>query len=207
MARIPVEKKSGAAWWPWLLALVLLALGGWLLLEALDDEPETVATSTTLYEDDMNTAGDADYERAAPGVTAGESASGTAGMEAPITSLTTLLGADDPQALEGRRVRLSGVTASAVSGDSTYWVYNPDEDVERRVFAVLYRLGESDAGPGTGADGRYNVDEGETMQIEGVIQTVEPSDPDAWGVTGEVERELRAEQIYIRARTLDNLGT
>lgn len=208
MARIPVEKKSGAAWWPWLLALLLLALGGWLLLEALDDDPEEVAATATVYEDDVDALGDSDMtgtEMDGTGMTGTEmNASDASG---PITSLSALLDAENPASLDGRRVRLSGVTASTVSGDSTYWVYNPDEGIERRIFAVLYGLSESESGPGTGADGRYNVDEGETMQIEGVIQAVEPSDPDAWGVTGEVERELRTEEIYIRARSLSNLGT
>lgn len=193
MARIPVEKKSGSAWWLWLLGLLVLGLGAWLLIGALDDDEGAVAIS-------------GDNDAVAPmNETATVTAEATTG--GPITDLMTLLEADDPQALVGRQVRLSGVTASTVSGDSTYWVYNPDEGVERRVFTVLYALGESNPGPGTGADGKFNVDEGETMTVEGVVQAVQPSDPDSWGVTGEVERELRVEQIYIRARSLENLGT
>lgn len=195
MARIPVEKKSGMAVWPWLLGLLLLFLAGWFLIEAFDEGDELAATDATVYEESVGTL---------EGTS--EMGEGTSD-EGLITSLDALLDADNPAMLEGRRVRLSGVTASTISGDSTYWVYNPDEGVERRVFAVLYGLNESQSGPGTGADGRYNVDAGETMQIEGTVQAVEASDPDAWGVTGEVERELRTEGIYLRVHSLENLGS
>ena len=43
MARIPVEKQTGTGWWKWLLALLLLAVLVWLLVELFDtDEPEIV---------------------------------------------------------------------------------------------------------------------------------------------------------------------
>lgn len=191
MANIPVEKKSGMALWPWLLGLLLLGLVGWFVIDAFDDTDE-LAGADVVYEESVDMEG-------MGGGMAGENAS--TGL---ITSLGALLDADNPGALEGRMVRLSGVTASAVTGDSTFWVYNPDEGIERRVFAVLYKLEEDEYGAG-GTDGIYNIDEGETMQIEGIVQAVDASDPATWGVTGEVERELRVEEVYIRIKSVDNL--
>ena len=190
MANIPVEKKGGMALWPWLLGLLLLGLIGWFVIDAFDDEDDLADADVVMTETaDTGTMDDAMDATAMTGM---------------ITSLDALLDADNPSALEGRTVRLSGVTASAVTGDSTFWVYNPDEGVERRVFAVLYQLEEDELGAG-GTDGIYNVDEGETMTIEGTVQAVEASDPATWGVTGEVERELRVEEVYIRINSVDNL--
>ena len=184
MAKIPVEKKGGTSWLWWVLGLALLVAAIWLLVEVAfveDDEDFTEAVTPEAVEPQAGTAG-------------------------AITSLAAILDAGDPSQLVGRDVQLSGVTASAVAGDSTYWVYNPDEGVEQRVFVVLYALGESETGPGTGADGRFNVDEGDNMTVEGVVQPVEPSDPANWGVTGEEAGEVTENQVYIRAHSLENVG-
>ncbi|MFW5972633.1 MAG: hypothetical protein ACOCTG_01460 [Bacteroidota bacterium] len=188
MARIPVEKKNGGvSWWPWLLGLLLLAALIWLLVSLFDggedDYADLPADTTTTY--------------ATPPM---DDTGGT------ITSLATILDDPNPTTLVGRDVRVSGVTASSVTGDSTYWIHNPDEGVDRRVFVVLYELGESESGMGTGADGQYNVDEGEDMTVEGEVMAVDNDDPDVWGVTDADEQELREGQVYIRAHDLSNLG-
>ena len=193
MANIPVEKKGGAPWLWWLLGILLLGGLIWGLAEAFDDEePELAVVDPAVPE---MTEPDVIEEPA------------TSTMDTDITSLETILESNNPQELVGRSVNLTGVTAVSVTGDSTYWIYNPDEDVSQRVFVVLYQLGESEPGPGTGADGVYNVDPSENMEVEGQIMAVEPNDPDVWGVTGEEAAELREYQVYIRANDLENLNT
>jgi hypothetical protein len=180
MARIPVEKKGGTPWLWWVLGLILLVGAIWLLAELFDTGEVDMAA----------------VEPTAPAAVEPD-------VTAPITTLETILAAENTDQLVGREVQLSGVTASQVTGDSTYWVHGPD--AEARVFVVLTGLGESEPGPGTGEDGRFNVDEGETMTVEGVIQPVEPSAPEAWGVTDTEAQEIAANRVYVRARTLENL--
>lgn len=187
MANIPIEKKGGTPWWLWLLGLLLAAAVIWLLVELFDDDTD-VATLEPIPEE----------------VTPAPIPEAPLASEGAISSLATILDAENPEQLVGREVNLTGVTARSVTGDSTYWVYNPDEGIERRVFVVLYELGESEPGPGTGADGRFNVDEGNNMRLEGTVQRVEDSDPAAWGVTDDEVGELREGGVYIRATSLEN---
>lgn len=190
MAKIPVEKKQGTPWFLWLLGLLLAGALVWGLVEVLNDDAEIAEGVEPVPEV---------VEPIEP-MTEPEGATGT------ITSLETLLDSNDPSSMVGQRVNISGVTATAVSGDSTYWIANPDEGIQERVFVVLHGLGESQPGPGTGTDGKFNIDQSETMQVQGTVQAVQPSDPDAWGITGNEARELREYQVYIRATSLDNVA-
>ena len=107
----------------------------------------------------------------------GDEAMGDEGMgddlvDAPggaITSLADLesMGAD----AAGREVNLTGVPVSALAGDSTFYIGT----APNRVLVVLEDLGESQSGPGTGADGRFNVDNGDTVSIRGTVRAFDPA--------------------------------
>lgn len=194
MANIPVEKKTGNGWLGWLIGLIILIGAIFLLLELFDDEPDTVS--------------DLDDTAAVETVPADDLDAGTPMDTGAITSLAAILDADTPSGMTGRNVRISGLNADIVSGDSTYWVSLPGEGMDRKVFVVLSGLGESETGAG-GSDGRFNVDEGENMTVVGTLHEVTPDLPDTWGVT-DAERAMLEGQVYIRAtslRNLDNAGS
>lgn len=181
MAKIPVEQTSGGGWWKWLLALLLLAGVIWLLAELITEpaeEIEPVATDVEVV------------EPVEPVTPVGE-----------ITSVMTIAEADMPTTLAGREVDLDGLIVEELAGDSTFWAYPPGME-DQRVFVVLEGLGESMDGPGTGADGEYNVDEGERWSLEGSIVDLGTQDPSAWGLRSADAEEVAAKRIYIRARDL-----
>ena len=120
----------------------------------------------------------------------------------PVTTLSSLLEAPEREALVDRQVELADVRVDAVVGDSTFWVASVDGSAEERAFVVLENLEESEPGPGTGADGRYNVDVGDVLIVYGRIVALQPDDP-----TGDVRDEdaqgLLEGGVYIRADRLD----
>ena len=193
MANIPVEeRRGGAPWWLWLMLLLLLAGGIFFIAEALDSEPDG---DEFVYDDTETVDGLTDSERA---VGAYDAENDTA----TLTSLNPIVEADNAESMVGRRVDVNNVRVASLAGDSTFWAYPNGPDGER-VFVVLEELGETEHGPGTGADGRYNVDDADLFDITGTVQQVRPNDPDAWGVTGEEAAEMREQQVYIRADRLD----
>lgn len=179
MAHIPVEKKSGTPWWVWLLALLLIGGVIWLFAEMFDDEPDEDDFATTeVIDDPVDTT---------PPV---------------LTSLSTLLSANNPTAYFGRRVDVDDIPVTSLAGDSTFWVYPDGRDGER-IFVVLRGLGESESGPGTGADGVYNVDDSEVIDIEGTVMDLGPNDPSVWGLRGADASMVAGQRFYIQASELD----
>ena len=87
--------------------------------------------------------------------------------------ITTLDALDDAVGAgrAGDAVNLTGVRVSALAGDSTFYVGT----APNRTLVVLEDLGESEGGPGTGADGAFNVDEGDTVTIRGTIRAFDPA--------------------------------
>ena len=84
--------------------------------------------------------------------------------------------------LAGQAVALSNVRVTALAGDSTFYV----GDGAERTLVVLESLGESQSGPGTGTDGRFDVNVGDVVDIDGTVRafqrsmrgTTSLSDPD-----------------------------
>lgn len=87
----------------------------------------------------------------------------------PITTLAALNEAMTGTGT-GRTVRLSDVRVASLAGDSTFYVGTGAE----RVLVVLEDLGESQSGPGTGADGAFNVDAGDTVSLTGEVMAFRP---------------------------------
>lgn len=186
MANIPIEKKSGgAAWWMWLLGLLLLGALIWLLA-GLFDGPE----------DDIDYAvGDTTQVEPVPVMPADDT--GT------ITSLMTIQTAANPQSLVGRSVNIDSLRVERVSGDSTFFVSAADAPTDNRIFAVLRNLGEAETGPGMGADGVYNVNEDEMATIDGTIARLASDDPDRWALNDVDAEDVVADQVYIRIDQMD----
>ena len=92
------------------------------------------------------------------------------------TSLTVLDEADmaaglamlegDLAAMAGQAIALDDVRVMAVTGDSTFVVGEGDT----RTTVVLESLGESEVGPGDGSDGRFDVNEGDTVSLDGTVR-------------------------------------
>ena len=90
---------------------------------------------------------------------------GDAGIDGDLTSLVALSQAiADGDA--GRMVSVTGATVTALAGDSTFYV----GDGTNRALVVLEDLGESENGPGTGADGVFDIDVGDTITLRGTVE-------------------------------------
>lgn len=184
MAHIPIEKESrGPAWWLWLLGLLAVAALVWLVASLFDDpEPERADLAR----------GETERMEPAPLVSAAEAR--------PITSVAEILRTANPTTLVGREVALDSLRVERLAGDSTFFVSAAALPSGDRLFAVLRRLGESEHGPGTGADGVYNIDEDDLTSLTGTIARLEPDDLARWGLTGARAQEVVTDQIYLRIR-------
>ena len=184
MAKIPVEKKGGgASIWPWILGALLLIGLIWLLVEVLggDDEDEFVEEDTTEFvEEDPLMAG---------GV---------------ITSLATLTSMQDKSALVGREVDLEGMRVESVVGDSSFFVV-PSEGGNQRLLVVMQGMGETGdpSGEPVGADGEYNVDSGDMVDIQGTIEAFTQEVGEQSGVTGADAERALSDGIYLNANSLN----
>ena len=71
----------------------------------------------------------------------------------------------DLAAMAGQAIALDGVRVESLAGDSTFVVGEGDT----RTVVLLESLGESETGPGTGADGRFDVNVGDMVDIDGTV--------------------------------------
>lgn len=174
MANIPIEPKPTRSFLLPLLAVVVLALLGFLLMRGCADDP-TGPDSTTAA---SATAGDSML--ADPGAMGGE-----------LTRLSDFT-ASDLRALVGRPVRLTDVTPARVIGDSTFLVRG---DSGQSVLVVLQGLGEGEDGS---PDGRYTVRVGQDLSLTGTVVAYPPADTVV--LSAEDRAAARTQGIYLRAR-------
>ena len=71
----------------------------------------------------------------------------------------------DLAAMAGQAIALDGVRVVELTGDSTFAVGEGD----RRTVVVLESLGEDETGPGDGSDGRFDVNVGDVVDIDGTV--------------------------------------
>ena len=206
MAKIPVEHNSGTPWWLWLLGLILLVGLIWWGIDAMNDDEDLADMDGDDYEelaedrlDDMDPVATVEP---LPVVTVADENTGNTTGTGTITSVASLLNADDIATLAGREVELTDVIVPALRGDSTFWI-TPQNGSDRKLLVVLSNLGEWQDGPGTGVDGRYDVNQGAAIDLEGTIVRVQPNDPDRWGLTQTDVEGLRQGNVYLRADALD----
>ncbi len=186
MANIPVERKDGTPWWLWLLGLLLLGGLIWLGAELFDNEPDADEIAGT--EDNVGMIDDAELDDDLTGLAGG-------GVEDEISSLAALA---TGTANVGREVNLRGVRVINVVGDSSFFITESGDD---RVLVVLEDLGEEERGA-EGSDGRYNVDEGETLDVRGTVERFDRGIRGASAVQGADMDRVMQQGFYIKATTL-----
>lgn len=191
MANIPVERKGGSMpWWAWLLALLVVAGLIWLVAEMADDEPD--AEDFAVTEDTLGVTEPTDPYATTPAATD------------TITDLSGIWTARQQGSLYGREVHLTDVRATDVAGDSTFFIRNEDsavdpDDAEARLLVVLADVGESETyAPGPeGSDGRYDINEGEVVNIEGRVDRFRGTERQ---VTGQNSDRLAPDSLFINAQ-------
>lgn len=203
MANIPVEKRSGTPWWLWLLGLVLIAGLVWLALELFDEEPDADEIAGT--EDNVGLVDDVEVDIDEEGlsiVTTEDQLFTTdaAGAEEPVAG-GTLDGVTVTRLEPGTPVEIENTRVLSVIGDSAFWI---GQDDARRYLVVLAGLGESELGAG-GTDGVFNVDEGETVSIDGAIARYREGDPGLSELTDEDSVALRERNAYIRVNSREDI--
>jgi hypothetical protein len=120
-------------------------------------------------------------------------------MDDEITSFAGLAGGT---ALIGREVDLEDMNVVALTGDSSF-VVGPGTSVDDAALVVLTDMGEWRVGPGDGSDGQYDVNEGNTLDLEGTIRAFDQSTPD-YAQLSDVDRERAMRQgVYISAGSVD----
>ncbi len=223
MANIPVEEtRTGTPWWLWLLGLILLGGVIWLVAELFDNEPDADEIAGT--EDNVGVIDDFEIEPGADEVdyavtsaaaayadddglfeTDAALADGAGGADDPadVTSadmvregeVAMMNGVAVTRYQPGTRVNLQDARVLSVIGDSTFWIGN---DQGRRTLVVLADLGESETGAG-GSDGVFNVDEGDTVSIDGAFARYDDDGAPGLSELTDADTEaLRQRNTYIR---------
>jgi hypothetical protein len=149
--------------------------------------------------------GDADDAYVVPDDSIGVAPSGTAVSDSAlaaagdaINSLDAVREARRNRSLYGREVALQDVRATTIAGDSTFFIQDPDASGDARLLVVLEDLGEAEPDPTgrEGSDGRYNVDEGDVLDVEGRVDRFSGTERQ---VTGMNRDRLLPDSLYIRA--------
>ena len=180
MANIPVERKGGTPWWTWLLALLAIIGLIWLIAELFDDDEPEVATVDPIEEpidavDDMATTG-------------------------AITSFAALT---EGTTNIGREVDLENMEVTAVTGDSSFAIAPGQGQMDQGALIVLEDMGEWRVGPGDGSDGEYDVNEGNTIDIEGTVRAFDETTPDYADMSDADRNRALRQGVYISANSVD----
>ena len=181
MANIPVERKGGTPWWTWLLALLAIVGLIWLIAELFDTEPD---------EDDVAVVDPVEpIEQPEPLDT-----------DTEITSFAELAAGT---ALIGREVDLDSMNVFTLTGDSSLFA-GPGPDANQGALVVLQGMNESESlpPPPTGRDGEYNVDEGDMVNVDGVIAAFDETVPDYADLPAEDRERALRDGIYINANDI-----
>lgn len=182
MANIPVERKGGTPWWTWLLALLAIIGLIWLIAELFDDEPD--ADDLAVVDDDVGVV-----EEPMDDMTTGAITSFAA-----LTQGTTNI---------GREVDLEGMEVTAVTGDSSFTIAPGTGQMDQGALIILEDMGEWRIGPGDGSDGEYDVNEGNTIDVEGTVRAFDETTPD-YADMSDADRDRALRQgVYISANSVD----
>lgn len=226
---------TSTPWWLWLLGLLLLGGLVWLVAELFDNEPdadeiagqddnigviddfeiepgadevdgdvdEYVTVSNAAYADDDGLfETDATLADGAGGADdAGELAEVTSADRVRDGERAMMDGVTVTRYRPGTRVDLSDARVLEVVGDSTFWI---GTGADRRTLVVLSSLGESETGAG-GTDGVFDVDEGDTVSIDGAFARYRDGDAGLSELTDADTEALRQRNTYIRVDTRDDV--
>lgn len=172
MTNIPIKQKKGVPWWVWLLVVLAILVGLWLLLAILDSD------------DDVDVANPAEPVTATVAATTDPKL---------VTDLLIIVDTDDPDSLVGRRVKLESVAVQSVVGDKTFWV-GPSKDQQLFVFL------EEKVDP-AGAEGQVDVNEGQQVTITGTVEKLPPIEQarKQFDLSEKNSADLKGEKLYVRA--------
>ncbi|WBY17079.1 hypothetical protein PF049_02640 [Erythrobacteraceae bacterium WH01K] len=186
MAEIPIEKKSGFPWWL-LLLLAGLLVGGliWWLAEKDDNE---------LVENDVVAEDQVSEE--VPLID--DALDGDLGGGEAITDLAVIASTSDGS-LSGRNVALSGVTAGEVPYDASFWVVS---ETGEKVWIVLDEVRT----PNTPIEGRVDVDQGDIVDIVGVVRNASEGAPPTAAMPGPTQPLPEGIAHFIHASQVTQSG-
>ncbi len=223
MANIPVERpSSGTPWWLWLLGVLLLGGLIWFIAEAFDNEPD--ADEMAGLDDNVGVLDDFEIEPGADEVdgdvitsadqlyadddglfeTDAEMADGPGGRDDasdPLPDAGTMAGVTVTRLEPGTRVDVADARVLRVVGDSTFWI---GTDELRKTLVVLVGLGESETGAG-GTDGVFDVDEGDTVSIDGAFARYRDGERGLSELTDDDTAALRSRNVFIRVDSRDDI--
>lgn len=190
MANIPVERKGGTPWWTWLLALLAIVGLIWLIAELFDSEPDEDDLAAV---DDVSVVDDMDDDM-------GDDMSGDMAATGAITSFAALT---EGTANIGREVDLENVEVTAVTGDSSFAIAPTPGQENQAALIVLEDMGEWKVGPGDGSDGEYDVNESNSMDIEGTVRAFDETTPDYADMSDADRNRALRQGVYISANSVD----
>jgi len=180
VANIPVERKGGTPWWTWLLALLAIVGLIWIIAELFEGEPD--ADDLAVVDD---TDGDMDGDMAATGAISSFAA---------LTEGTVNI---------GREVDLENMEVTALTGDSSFAIAPTPGQENQAALIVLEDMGEWKVGPGDGSDGEYDVNESNSMDIEGTVRAFDETTPDYSDMSDADRNRALRQGVYISANSVD----
>lgn len=187
MAKIPVEKESsGTPVWAWILGLLVLVALTWLTVSLLNNDETAADIEPDVSEQVEAPAPDTDAAAPAAGGT--------------FTSLAAIINADSDEALAGREVDLSNAYVTRVVGDSVFYVASSEGAGNERLPVALDEVVPHQP---EGVEGRYHIQEGQTIEIAGTLRTLDQPMAEVWGITGEEAEAIQNHDLYIRAQRLN----
>jgi len=180
MANIPVEKKSGGGWLPWLLGILALGALLWLGAELFDNEPDAdevagIENNEGLI-DDVELGDDDDLNGAAAG-----------GIGYVV----------------GTAVSLDEVRVDRVIGDRTFTVSATEGTLSYPSLIVLDEEPTTPSEPGV--EGMVDINPGQLVSINGTVAELDADPATALGITQAEADAVGAERMYIRATEVDIL--
>lgn len=120
----------------------------------------------------------------------------------PVVDYAVIVNTTTAADFIGRQVRLSGLKVSKVTGDKTFLVKVEDGD-----RAMLVYLDEQRT-PETEIEGRYDVNEGDTLSLQGYVQAMPPKETlmQDWGLDETEYEQIGFQTVYIHADSLNMAG-
>lgn len=177
MAEILIEKtKRGFPWWGWLI-MVALVVGLLFWLFANRDQGDSTSRPSTIAASNYDPEARVDK--------------GPAGT---ITDMATLVNSP-ATAVIGREVRLTNVPAGAVPADAGFWITGP---AGKREYVILHEV----LTPDTPIEGRIDVDEGDRLDITGVVRAAAEGVPKDAAIPGPTAPLPPGVEHYIDSRSV-----